>query len=59
MYFTFILAVPEIVFVGAHIQPKKVVEELNEMINVHASIKKRYGDNTPVVFMGDFIADGR
>ena len=47
------------VFIGAHITPEQVFEELNEMINVHASIKKKYGDNIPVVFMGDFNADGK
>lgn len=52
-------SVPEIIFVGAHIKPQKVVEELTEMIRVHESIKEKYGNDIPVVFMGDFNADGR
>ena len=45
--------------VGAHIKPKAVFQELDEMINVHEDIRTRWGHDIPVIFMGDFNADGR
>ncbi|XP_066925693.1 uncharacterized protein [Clytia hemisphaerica] len=47
-----------IILVGAHIAPKKVAQELEEMVKVHAFIKEKFSEGISVVFMGDFNADG-
>lgn len=52
------LPVEQLAFVGAHIDPDEVPKELDEMKNVHEDIKRKWGEQTPVVFMGDFNADG-
>ena len=53
-----------IVFVGAHFSPNtpnketNVIQDMKGLINVHKEVNKRYGNDIPVVFLGDFNADG-
>ncbi|XP_057303070.1 deoxyribonuclease-1-like [Hydractinia symbiolongicarpus] len=50
-------AVKQFAIIGAHLQPKFVEEELNELVNVYNTVVKKWGVDD-VLIMGDFNAGG-
>ena len=53
------MLVKKFAIIGCHIAPKAVKNELEELVKVHDSVTKRWGDDCAVVLMGDFNAAGR